>query len=129
MDQSEVTRLVQGLRNVPAETEWDEFKQDNADAEQIGQYLSALANSSDLLHKRWGYIVWGIENDTHLLSGTRFVPSREKRGNQPLELFLTIHLTPRINFRLRIDHCASFPASLYGRFSRNSVETMSVIFT
>jgi len=37
--------LVQELRKLPHETEWVEFKVNNADPEEIGEYLSALANS------------------------------------------------------------------------------------
>ncbi len=35
--------LVHELRKLPTESEWVEFKHNNADPEKIGEYLSALA--------------------------------------------------------------------------------------
>ena len=40
--------LVRELSKLPDETEWVEFKQNNADPQEIGEYLSALANSAAL---------------------------------------------------------------------------------
>jgi len=40
--------LVTELRKLVAETEWAEFKQNNADPEEIGEQLSALSNSAAL---------------------------------------------------------------------------------
>ncbi len=36
--------LLNELRKLPQETEWVEFKQNNSAPEEIGQYLSALAD-------------------------------------------------------------------------------------
>jgi ATP-dependent DNA helicase RecG len=43
--------LVHELRKLPRETEWFEFKLNLSDPEEIGEYLSALANSAALLGK------------------------------------------------------------------------------
>jgi len=38
--------LVRELRKLPGETGWVELKLNNADPQEIGEYLSALANSA-----------------------------------------------------------------------------------
>ena len=77
--------LVAELSKLPHETEWVEFKVNHADPEEIGEYISALANAAALLGKRNGYIVWGIEDATHALVGTTFDPRSAKVGNEELE--------------------------------------------
>jgi ATP-dependent DNA helicase RecG len=54
--------LVHELRKLPRETEWFEFKLNLSDPEEIGEYLSALANSAALLGKVYGYLVWGVDD-------------------------------------------------------------------
>ncbi len=49
--------LVRELLKLPKETEWVEFKRSNDDAQSIGEYLSALANSAALEEKAFGYVV------------------------------------------------------------------------
>ena len=59
---------------LPRETEWVEFKENNEDPEQIGEYLSALANAAAVLGKPQSYLVWGVNDATHDLAGTTFRP-------------------------------------------------------
>ena len=66
--------LVHELCKLPQETEWVEFKQNQAEPEVIGEYISALSNSAALLGKSRGYVVWGIEDGTHNVVGTTFRP-------------------------------------------------------
>ena len=90
--------LVTELRKQPRETEWLEFKVNNADPDEIGQYLSALSNSAALAGKATGYLVWGIDNQTHEIVGTDFRPHQRKVGGQELESWLLQMLTPKIHF-------------------------------
>jgi predicted HTH transcriptional regulator len=53
--------LFHELRKLPAETEWVEFKLNNDNPEEIGEYLSALANSAALMGKVNAYLIWGVE--------------------------------------------------------------------
>ncbi|MCC7173316.1 MAG: putative DNA binding domain-containing protein [Planctomycetes bacterium] len=98
---SELASIVQELRGLPTgtETEWVEFKVDNANPVEMGQYISALANSAALLQKPRGYIAWGIEDISRRLVGTSFEPRRAKCGNEDLENWLTRSLEPQIAFR------------------------------
>lgn len=90
--------LVRELCKLPKETEWVEFKIDNDDPQEIGEYLSALANSAALAGKAFAYLVWGVEDATHQLIGTRFRPAVAKVGNEELENWLLRLLAPKIHF-------------------------------
>jgi ATP-dependent DNA helicase RecG len=58
MTPEELSRLVHSLQVLPRETEWVEFKKNKGDPQEIGEYLSALANSAALLRKNDGFILW-----------------------------------------------------------------------
>ena len=38
--------LIDDLRNLPAETSWIEFKENNADPQRVGKLVSALSNAA-----------------------------------------------------------------------------------
>ncbi|MCB0335389.1 MAG: putative DNA binding domain-containing protein, partial [Bdellovibrionales bacterium] len=78
-------------------TEWVEFKHNNSDREEIGEYISALANSAVLHHRPAGYILWGIDDATHQIVGTTFNPHHVRVGNEELENWLLRQLSPRPN--------------------------------
>ncbi len=91
--------LVRELCKLPQETEWAEFKVNDAEPQQIGEYISALANSAALAGKAFAYMVWGVRDVDHAIVGTNFVPRARKVGNEELESWLLRLLAPRINFR------------------------------
>ena len=90
--------LLSELRKLPKETEWLEFKHQNDTPDEIGEYLSALANSAALTGKITAYMFWGIDDITHEIIGTRFLPRAKKVGNEELESWLLRLLSPKINF-------------------------------
>jgi predicted HTH transcriptional regulator len=100
-DASYYERLVRELIAIPRETEWLELKHNKDDPAEIGEYLSALANSAALFGKAWAYVLWGIDDQTHLMVGTTFDPVTRKIGNEELESWLLRQLTPKIEFRFR----------------------------
>lgn len=91
--------LINDLLSLPAETSWVEFKVSNTDPEMIGKTISAISNAARLLDKAVGYVLWGIDNSTHQIVGTDFVPSKKKKGNQILEMWLGQMLDPCPNIR------------------------------
>lgn len=93
--------LVAELIKLPRETEWVEFKHNNADPEEIGEYISALANSAVLAGKVHAYLLWGINNETHQVLGTSFRYGATKVGNEELENWLLRLLSPKIRFDFR----------------------------
>jgi predicted HTH transcriptional regulator len=94
----QLAELIKGLRTLPRETEWVEFKQNIAAPDEIGEYLSALSNAAALAGQQWAYLVWGIEDGAHRLVGTNFDPFTTKVGNEQLEGWLNQMLNPRLNF-------------------------------
>ncbi len=94
--------ILKDLCQLPSEIEWVEFKHNNSDPDEIGEYLSALANSAALLGKVTAWLVWGIDNHSHGILGTDFNPRQFKVGNQELGSWLLQLLSPKINFRF---HC------------------------
>ena len=126
MDTEDMLKLVENLLSHSRETEWIEFKLNNADPEGIGEYISALSNSAALYEKPSGYIIWGIENETHKIVGTNFKPFSQKVKNQEIENWLATQLNPRIDIRfyeasipkpvviLEIQPARSIPTSFRG---------------
>jgi ATP-dependent DNA helicase RecG len=100
MENDNLSHLLSDLRELPGETEWVEFKVDNADPEEIGEYISGLSNAAALHRKDKGFLVWGIEDLQHSIVGTSFKPRQAKIGNEELENWLGRHLSPRIDFRI-----------------------------
>lgn len=98
-NQDYLNGLVAELRKLPAETGWVEFKENNPNPEDIGEYLSALSNTAALLGKANGYVVWGVQDATHAVVGTSFKPARAKKGNEDIESWLARLLNPRLHFR------------------------------
>ncbi|TNH06996.1 ATP-binding protein [Testudinibacter sp. TR-2022] len=97
-NQETLQGLLQELIRLPSETEWVEFKHNNADPEIIGQNISALANSAALYGKKSAYVLWGIEDNTHQILGTTFNPGAARHKQQALENWLLQKLKPKINF-------------------------------
>ena len=60
---------LDALVRMDRETEWVEFKT-NPDWEKLGKYISALANSAALLDQECGYLVYGVDDQTHCIVGT-----------------------------------------------------------
>lgn len=91
--------LVRELTKFSNETEWIEFKCNNKEPQMIGEYISALSNSATLCGRVKGYLVWGIDNETHEITGTKFQYRKMKKGNEELEAWLLRMVSPRINFK------------------------------
>lgn len=100
MTQIEFENLMQRILSLPKENEYVEFKENNQSQEEIGKRLAALSNSAALMGQQYGYLVFGVEDATHKVMGTKFKPTQKKIGNEELELWLSRMLNPRIDFRI-----------------------------
>lgn len=120
--------LVRELVKYPSETPWLEFKRNNDNPQEIGEYISALSNAAAVEGKANAYILWGVDNNSRQIVGTAFYPATAKKGNQPLESWLLQLLQPRIHFRfedveiegrrvviLEIDRASHRPVAFSGR--------------
>jgi ATP-dependent DNA helicase RecG len=119
--------LVYELCRLPRETEWMELKENNDEPQGIGEYISALANAAALAGKTRGYLLWGVRDEDHVVTGTTFDPKAARKGNEELESWLLRLLNPRIDFRfcevemdgqrvvlLEIDAAARHPVAFSG---------------
>jgi ATP-dependent DNA helicase RecG len=98
--------LVRELCKLPQETEWAEFKVNDAEPQEMGEYISALANSAALAGKAFAYLLWGVADGDHVVAGTRFAPRASRVGNEELENWLLRLLAPKIHFcffEVRVD--------------------------
>lgn len=62
------------------EIETIEFKKNNSNPEKIGEHISAISNAARIKGERRGFLVWGIDNDTHEIVGTKFRYRIAKKG-------------------------------------------------
>ena len=100
MDQGQLEKLLKNLIQLPNETETVEFKENKFNEEDIGKRISALSNSANLHDKKNAFLVFGVQDATHSIVGTSFLPTKEKIGNDQLEFWLSKMLNPRVDFRI-----------------------------
>jgi predicted HTH transcriptional regulator len=98
MNEAKLKDLLNELVKQPSENEWVEFKKDFHDFDEIGKNISALANGACLNNQPFAYLVFGVEDETHKIIGTKFKPKTKKKGNEILENWLATSLQPKIDF-------------------------------
>ncbi|MFZ5775913.1 MAG: RNA-binding domain-containing protein [Thermodesulfobacteriota bacterium] len=92
--------MLEQLLALPREAATVEFKANWDNPLDIGQYLSALANAAVLERHDRAWLVWGVDNATHAVTGTSFNPFTAKgEGNQSLVMWLTQKTSPRPDFQ------------------------------
>ena len=119
--------MLRTLLSLPKECEWLEFKLNNDAPDEIGELVSALANSAALHEQDAGFLVWGIHDDPRQVLGTTAQPRLRKVGAEELENWLAHNLSPRIDFRfhewihdgkamilLRVSPAVAYPVSFKG---------------
>lgn len=95
MDQQRLIARIDDLRKLPAETEWVEFKDGNTDPEHIAKRVSGLSNGARLTDEQCGYLIWGINDETHDVVGTKFKGAAHKvKGQQTMAFWLSKQLDP-----------------------------------
>ncbi|MCF0248518.1 MAG: putative DNA binding domain-containing protein [Synergistes sp.] len=97
MDQFLVEK-VNELRAYKSEREWFEFKENRYEPRELGEYISAMSNSAAYEGKAYAYFIWGVQDVTHELTGTKFDPNRNVKG-EPLKHFLARQISPDVDFR------------------------------
>lgn len=123
--------IIDDLRSRPNEGTWYEFKENWFVPKELGEYVSALSNAAVVEGAQFAYFVWGINDKTHVPTGTAFDFTQSVKG-EPLEHYLARSINPHINIRfdeleylgkrlilLRIPAAKSIPTSFEGeRFIR-----------
>lgn len=99
MDNESLLELLERLRHRLQEGVTVEFKSNLNEPGEIGQYISALANSAALDGESRAWLVWGVADATHEVIGTSFDPfSAKVEGNQSLIMWLQRMTTPKADF-------------------------------
>ncbi|MDO4179940.1 MAG: ATP-binding protein [Bacteroidales bacterium] len=100
MEYLDFKKLIDALVARPKETEWIEFKHNFHSKEEIGERISALANSAYLCNMPFGYLVFGVKDEPHDIIGTDLHGKQKMVGNEELESWLSTRLNPRIDFEI-----------------------------
>ena len=98
MDLPALHDTLSTLLRLPREPATVEFKFNLDDPEDIGQYLSAMANTAALQGHDRAWVVWGVADGSHAITGTSFDPFKRKVGNQALVMWLQTMTQPRADF-------------------------------
>lgn len=96
--EKDLKNIISDIQASPKECEWVEIKENNGNPQLIGEYISALANGAAYMGQSKGYLVFGMNNDTHEIVGTTYDPKQEKIGNEEIENWIATQLSPRIDF-------------------------------
>ena len=118
-------KLINELRKLPNETPWVEFKHNNYDPKMIGANISALANSAALHERECAYMLWGVDNETHNVVGTKYNLQTLKKGNQEIESWLRQLLSKNANFEF---HTIRLENEDVGIIIVNSAANQTVMF-
>ncbi|MBR1708178.1 MAG: putative DNA binding domain-containing protein [Clostridia bacterium] len=99
-----VADIVNKCRSYDNEPEWFEFKQGTAVSkpDDIGVYISALSNAAVLAGQPASYLIWGVQNSTHELTGTKFNYQKDI-DNEPFQHYLSRYVSPALYFHFDED--------------------------
>lgn len=100
MREMELHKLLQNISALPKENEWVEFKRSNFNPEEVGRIISALSNGACLHNQSNGCLVFGIEDETHVIVGADINFKSIKKGNEEIEHWLAQGLEPKIDFKV-----------------------------
>ena len=72
-----------------------EFKGNVFLVDHVGEYISALSNSAAMLGRKYGYLIWGVNDKTHEVIGTN-IDYNKSINNEPIKHYLARKLNPSI---------------------------------
>ena len=84
------------------EAEWFDFKENWCDWHGIGEYISALSNAAVMVGEPYGYLIWGINDETHELTNTTINYNKDY-NHEPAQHFLSRKTNPSIFFQFEED--------------------------
>lgn len=93
-----ITDTVTNLISLPHEYEWLDFKENWFSKDEIGEYISAISNGAALSGREYGYIVWGVSDKTHEITGTTV--NFDKDEHEPYKHYLARNLKPSLAFEV-----------------------------
>ena len=92
-----ISEVIDRCLSYDDEAEWFEYKKGSAvsSIDEIGEYISALSNGAAMNGEPYGYLIWGIHNDTHEITGTDFRYTGDV-DHEPFEHRLYRNVSPAI---------------------------------
>ena len=97
---NEIIDLLENLLTYNDEYEWLDFKENWFNKDEIGEYISAIANGAALCGKEFGFIVWGIKDKTKEIVGTTINFDKDI-DNEPYKHYLARNLSLKISFEIK----------------------------
>ncbi|MCY3983859.1 MAG: putative DNA binding domain-containing protein [Roseovarius sp.] len=111
--------LIDELRTQQVEAPWLEFKSNLSDEAKIGKLISALSNAARLEGKDQAFLVWGIEDGTHIVKGTSFDPFSKKSRQSGIRIVASAKAEPRSSIGISISRAPRRRNRLVGNPCRN----------
>lgn len=94
----DIKQIVIDLCKYGDEQEWFEFKKNWFQPDALGEYVSALSNAAAFHYKKYGYFIWGLNDETHEIVGTDYNPYMDY-NREPYQNYLARNLSPSVNFK------------------------------
>jgi ATP-dependent DNA helicase RecG len=104
--------LLDRLIREPRESEWVEFKLNNSNPHEIGEYVSGLANAAMLAYKDRGFLVFGVEDGSRKKLGTTIKLQGLKKGAENFTNWISRMVEPRLMMEFLDFECAGAPFSI-----------------
>lgn len=98
MTEIELHKLLEELL-AGGESEFVEFKKNDYSAEEAGKYCSALSNGACLKNQDFGFLVFGIDNTSLEIVGTK-KNFENKKSHDDLNLHLRNFVSPQVKFEI-----------------------------
>lgn len=92
-------RKIQELLLHKIEEDWFKFEENWYDPYAIGEYISALSNAAALANQPYGYLIWGVNDETFELTGTSFTWKEKFINKDSLVHYLARKITPDVHIR------------------------------
>ena len=92
-----VQKILKDLLQFSKEREWFEYKENWFQPVALGEYVSALSNADAWFGKKYYYLFWGINDNTHEIVGTTFDQYQDYK-KEPYQNYLNRNLSPKIKF-------------------------------
>jgi len=86
--------IIDDCLNQPDETDWVEFKVNNAEYKQLWERLSWLSNAACLAWRDFAFLIYWVEDWTLNLVWTDFIPEKKKEWWQPFLFKLSKDILP-----------------------------------
>ncbi|MGD9886480.1 MAG: RNA-binding domain-containing protein [Bacilli bacterium] len=91
--------LIENFLRLEDEYEWLDFKENWFSKDEIGEYISAVANGACLSGKEYGYLIWGVKDKPKIVTGTT-VNFDKDIDNEPYKHYLARNLKPSLPFEV-----------------------------